>query len=350
VKAGVISADEIADDEDELADDTALAGAALGREMDYGFLPALVGHQVRKAYSKLFQSFTDSLQKLGLAPGQYSALELIASNPGLSQMALADATGMDRTAMVPITNRFAKVGWVRRTRRSEDRRLYALELTPRGEAALAKARPMIAAVERELAAALSRDELKATRTLLARIADSENSRTSTPKASKPSAATRPMRRKRPERESRDESVDINYGDLPDHLGYQLRRASSYLFRTFMASFRHLQLAPGQYSALVLISLNPGRSQIDLAAAAGLDGSTIVPITDRFVKLGWVRRARRKSDRRVYSLRITSAGQAVLDEARPMIAARDKKLGSVLSARERAELIGMLARICESGSR
>jgi DNA-binding MarR family transcriptional regulator len=118
----------------------------------------------------------------------------------------------------------------------------------------------------------------------------------------------------------------------------------------MASFRHLQLAPGQYSALVLISLNPGRSQIDLAAAAGLDGSTMVPITDRFVKLGWVRRVRRKSDRRVYSLRITPAGRAVLDEARPMIAARDKKLGSVLSARGRDELIGMLARICESGSR
>jgi DNA-binding MarR family transcriptional regulator len=326
VKVSAISANDIEDDEDASVEDDAVE-ARLDRKMSYGFLPALIGHQVRKAYSKLFQSFTDALGTIGLAPGQYGALQLIALNPGLSQMALAAATGMDRTAMVPITNRFAKAGWVRRSRRSDDHRVYSLELTPRGEAALEKVLPLIEAVEKQFAAALSRDEQKTTRMLLARIADSEDSggRIS----------------------MRNESVDINYGDLPDQLGYQLRRAYSYLFRTFMASFKSLQLAPGQYSLLVLISLNPGRSQIDLAAAAGLDGSTIVPITDRFAKLGWVRRARRRSDRRVYALRITPAGQAVLDEAKSMIAAREKRLAAVLNRRERDALIGMLARMCES---
>jgi DNA-binding MarR family transcriptional regulator len=252
---------------------------------------------------------------------------------------------MDRTAMVPITNRFAKSGWVRRLRRTDDRRVYSLVLTPRGKAALGKAQPLIGAVEKQLAAALSSDEQERTRTLLAKIADSEVSGPSIGRMSKPAAATRSRQRQQPE--SRNEPVDIDYGDLPDHMGYQLRRAYSYLFRTFMASFKSLQLAPGQHSTLIRISLNPGRSQIDLAAAAGLDGSTIVPITDRFVKLGWVRRARRKSDRRVYALRITPAGQAVLDEAKPMIAAREKRLASVLSARERNALIDMLTRICES---
>jgi DNA-binding MarR family transcriptional regulator len=296
--------------------------------MSYGFLPTLVGHHVRKAYSKLFQSFTDALKTLGLAPAQHSALQLIALNPGLSQMALADAMGMDRTAMVPITNRFAKTGWVRRLRRGDDRRVYSLELTLRGEAALGRALPLIEAVEKAFAAPLSRAEQMTTLTLLTRIADSETSRGMTAK--------------------RNDSVDINYGDLPDQLGYQLRKAYSYLFRTFMVSFKTLQLAPGQYSALVLISLNPGRSQIDLAAAAGLDGSTLVPITERFVKLGWVRRVRRKNDRRVYALRITPAGQAVLDEARPLIAVREKRIASILNARERDALIDMLTRICESG--
>jgi DNA-binding MarR family transcriptional regulator len=326
VKVGAISADDIEDEEDASVDD-ATVGAHLEREMSYGFLPTLVGHQVRKAYSKLFESFTDALKTIGLAPGQYSALKLIALNPGLSQMALADATGMDRTGMVPITNRFAQAGWVRRLRRSDDRRVYSLELTPRGEAALKKALPLIEGVEKRFAAPLSREEQRTTRTLLARIADSE---VSSNRLSK-----------------RNASADINYGDLPDQLGYQLRRAYSYLFRTFMSSFKSLQLAPGTYSALVLISFNPGRSQIDLAAAAGLDGSTIVPITDRFVKLRWVRRVRRKSDRRVYALRITPAGQAVLDEARPMIAAREKRLATVLNARERDALIDMLTRICDS---
>jgi DNA-binding MarR family transcriptional regulator len=139
---------------------------------------------------------------------------------------------------------------------------------------------------------------------------------------------------------------IDLGPLPEHIGYQLRRAYSYLFRTFMASFRHLKLAPGQYSALVLISLNPGMSQLALAAATGLDGSTLVPITNRFVKLGWIRRSRRPNDRRVYSLRITPAGQAILDQAWPLIEKREAQLAAVLEPRERAELIDMLARISD----
>jgi DNA-binding MarR family transcriptional regulator len=112
----------------------------------------------------------------------------------------------------------------------------------------------------------------------------------------------------------------------------------------MLTFKHLKLAPGQYSALVLIGANPGMSQLDLAVAIGLDGSTLVPITNRFVKLGWIRRTRRQSDRRVYSLRITPAGQAVLDEAWPLIEQRESKLATVLNARERRELIDMLSRI------
>ena len=140
---------------------------------------------------------------------------------------------------------------------------------------------------------------------------------------------------------------IDFGPLPEHVGYQLRRAYSYLFRTFLTSFKHLQLAPGQYSALVLISLNPGMSQLDLAEATGLDGSTIVPITDRFVKLGWIRRTRRQSDRRVYSLRIAPAGQAVLDAAWPLISAREKQLTGVLNPREREALLDVLSRISEA---
>ncbi len=140
------------------------------------------------------------------------------------------------------------------------------------------------------------------------------------------------------------SPAVNFGPLPEHVGYHLRKAYSYLFRTFITSFKHLQLAPGQYSALVLIGLNPGMSQLELAAATGLDGSTVVPITNRFVKLGWIRRTRRANDRRVYSLRITPAGQAILDEAWPLIVERERNLESVLSARERAELIDILSRI------
>lgn len=118
--------------------------------------------------------FTDMLTGLGLAPGQYSALLLIGRNPGLSQNALADAAGIDRTALVPITRRFERLGWIRRARRAEDRRVYSLELTSEGERILDRAWPLIQEHEQRLTAGLTRAEVERARALLARIADGEH--------------------------------------------------------------------------------------------------------------------------------------------------------------------------------
>lgn len=139
---------------------------------------------------------------------------------------------------------------------------------------------------------------------------------------------------------------IDYGSLPGLVGYRIRKAYSQLFQTFTVMFKELGLAPGQYSVLLLIGLNPGLSQVDLAEAAGLDGSTIVPITNRFVKLGWVRRIRRRRDRRFYSLAITAAGRAVLEDAQPIIEAHERDLVAALSEGERISLVELLARITD----
>jgi len=146
--------------------------------------------------------------------------------------------------------------------------------------------------------------------------------------------------------SSDSSTEINYGLLPTKVGYRIRKAYSHLFQTFTAMLKELRLAPGQYSVLLLIGLNPGLSQMALAEAVGLDGSTIVPITNRFVKLGWIRRTRRKDDRRFYVLRITPAGQEILDRARPIIEEHERRLVSGLSERECKVLIDLLSRVTE----
>jgi DNA-binding MarR family transcriptional regulator len=144
--------------------------------IDYCQLPDLIGYRVQKAHSRLFQMFADMLTGLKVAPGQYSALVLIGLNSGLSQNALADACGIDRTALVPITRRFERLGWIRRSRRTEDRRVYSLELTTEGERILDCAWPLIQEHEQRLTAGLTRAEVDRARMLLARIADSENKR------------------------------------------------------------------------------------------------------------------------------------------------------------------------------
>lgn len=183
---------------DESAAQEVASDIAERDEINYGQLPSLVGYQIRKAYSQLFQTFTDMLQEVGLAPAQYNALLLIGLNPGLSQMALADATATDRSTIVPITKRFADEGWVRRTRRTADRRLYSLRLTPSGEAILHKARHLIDAHEKEFVATLSPAERAMLRTLLARIADAdvrESSATHHPKSDAPPADSRDAARR-----------------------------------------------------------------------------------------------------------------------------------------------------------
>ena len=157
-----------------------------------GPLSTLVGHHVRKAHSHYFKTFTEALSELGLAPGQYAALILIGLNPDLSQLALAAAAGIDPTTIVPITERFARDGWVRRLRRPEDRRVYRMRLTPEGEAIMARARPLVEAYERKLTAKLSSAERLRACELLARIAAMETA-PAVSAAHKRTAATRPSR-------------------------------------------------------------------------------------------------------------------------------------------------------------
>lgn len=137
---------------------------------------------------------------------------------------------------------------------------------------------------------------------------------------------------------------MNYGRLFDFAGYRIKLAYSLVFQSFNEMFAELNLAFGQYSVLVLIGLNPGVSQLALAQAAGLDGSTIVPITNRFAELGWINRVRRTEDRRVYALRITPAGQAILDQADHLIEEHDRQLLASFTQHERETLKALLGRL------
>ncbi len=137
---------------------------------------------------------------------------------------------------------------------------------------------------------------------------------------------------------------VDFGSLPTLVGYRVRRAGSVLFQTFSEALREEQLAPGQYSVLLLIGLNPGLSQMRLAEATGIDRSTIVPIISRFVKMGWVRRVRRKEDRRVYSLRLTAAGEALIAACRPKVEEHERNFAGVLTKAEKKTLIELLARL------
>jgi DNA-binding MarR family transcriptional regulator len=134
---------------------------------------------------------------------------------------------------------------------------------------------------------------------------------------------------------------LSEGMLGGLLGYRLRRAQLKVFEDFLASFAPLGLKPAQFSALVLIEANPGRSQREIAAELGIQRPNFVAMMDEFERRGLARRHRSKVDRRSHALALTEAGEALLREGRDIVAAHEARIAARLNDAERAELLRLL---------
>ncbi|GAB4469201.1 MAG: MarR family transcriptional regulator [Burkholderiaceae bacterium] len=147
------------------------ATPAPGTGIDRGRLPQLLGYRLRLAQLAVFADFAHGCAELGVTPGVYGVLELLARNPGLSQSALAQALRLDRSSLVPVIDRLEDLGWARRTEVPGDRRRYRLDLTAAGRKVLAAATTRVLRHEQRIAALLTEREAKQLAALLARIAE-----------------------------------------------------------------------------------------------------------------------------------------------------------------------------------
>lgn len=140
--------------------------------------------------------------------------------------------------------------------------------------------------------------------------------------------------------------EAKHGILDQLLGYQIRRAQTRLFAHFDEQLRHLKITPGQLGLLVLISANPGISQVALARAVGIERATLGEFIDRFEREKLVERRGLIGDRRTYALHLTRRGQEFLDEAIPAAMAHESAFTSHLSSTERATLLKLLAKLAD----
>ena len=109
---------------------------AAGRAIDFDELPTYVGYQVRRTQAKIFADFEATLANADFTPGSFGVLTLIRANPGITQVALAAAFGVDKSTMSPVIVRLEKRGLVRREVLASDRRCHALYLEATAEAAV----------------------------------------------------------------------------------------------------------------------------------------------------------------------------------------------------------------------
>ena len=134
------------------------------------------------------------------------------------------------------------------------------------------------------------------------------------------------------------------GMLPQLLGYQLRLAQRAVFTDFAEAMGGEEVTPGLFGILVVIEANPGLKQTELAQAAHLDRSSIVPAVDKLEARGLVERRASPVDRRVNGLWLTGPGGALLRRLKRRVATHERRLTRNLSERERAQLVELLRRI------
>ena len=101
----------------------------------------------------------------------------------------------------------------------------------------------------------------------------------------------PAGRRRPPQPSQRRPADARrdgaptLGLLPELLGYHLRLAQRAIFDDFAQSMGELEVSPGLFGMLVIIEANPGLKQTELANAAQLDRSSLVPALDKLEARG-----------------------------------------------------------------
>jgi DNA-binding MarR family transcriptional regulator len=148
----------------------------------------------------------------------------------------------------------------------------------------------------------------------------------------------------PNRGSPGDDRPIAYDELPTYVGYQVRRTQAKIFGEFAAALGGLDFTPGTFGVLTLIRANPGITQVALAAAFGIDKSTLSPVIVRLEKRGLIRRQVLASDRRRHALFLEPAAEADFLAARDKVRAFEGALSARLSKTERRELARLLAKL------
>jgi DNA-binding MarR family transcriptional regulator len=131
------------------------------------------------------------------------------------------------------------------------------------------------------------------------------------------------------------------GMLPGLVGYRVRLAQMAIFSSFDEALAHLDLSPGLFGLLVIVEANPGLKQNQLAVAARLDRSTLVPALDRLESRGLLERQAAPCDKRSNAVFLTPKGTRHLARAKIAVEVHEQDIGSALNPSERAQLLTLL---------
>lgn len=128
-----------------------------------------LGFLLVKAHLSILGQVEAKIDPKGLTGRHYGCLTVIADEGPMTQQRLGERIGVDRTTIVSVVDALESHGFVERRRNPEDRRAYALQVTPKGEKWQRQVTGVINETEAEFLAPLSPAERKQFVELLQRV-------------------------------------------------------------------------------------------------------------------------------------------------------------------------------------
>jgi DNA-binding MarR family transcriptional regulator len=116
------------------------------------------GYLIRRLQQLAVTVFLDETERFAITPLQYGALAAIRAHPGIDQLRVGYAIGLDRTTVMVVVRRLHARRLITRVTGSADRRSRQLELTPAGARLLDKMLPGTERAQRRMLAGLTQKQ------------------------------------------------------------------------------------------------------------------------------------------------------------------------------------------------
>jgi DNA-binding MarR family transcriptional regulator len=139
----------------------------------------------------------------------------------------------------------------------------------------------------------------------------------------------------------DQTDRLKLGTLDGHLGYFLRRLQVSVFKDFMCTLAPMDVRPAQYSVLLLIEANPGRSQAAIGQALDIERARLARLLHVLEERRWIERRAAHRDGRSHSLHLTRGGEKALVRIKALAARHEAWLGEFVGSKRRTALLDLM---------
>jgi len=132
----------------------------------------------------------------------------------------------------------------------------------------------------------------------------------------------------------------------DSVGYLVRRLYTLLLARFEGALAQADFTLTQWIVLIQVRDGLARTASDIANDLGHDSGALTRVVDQLERRGYLQRNRSAKDRRVVELKLTPAGNAIIDELLPLVVDHTNAALAPLSKSEFVQLRGYLVRLLD----